>query len=218
MEISPILMAKMMFFAFAFGICSGIVFDALRALRMLFSNRPRSGRLYRLCDAKLPFSKRKICRDSRVRKIFFSLTVFLSDIFFVLFAFLGIILINYFYNDGGVRGFTVFAGVVGFAVYYFTLSRLLLLVLECIVFVGRYFLEVFFDVFYPLFLNIYNNLVKNIEKIREKFRFRIEKKSEKVYNVCEILYHDSSEGDKRIRINFSRKKKREKGSDENEKK
>ena len=67
MEISPILMAKMMFFAFAFGICSGIVFDALRALRMLFSNRPRSGRLYRLCDAKLPFSKRKIYFHQKYR-------------------------------------------------------------------------------------------------------------------------------------------------------
>ena len=203
MEISPLNMAKMLLFAFVFGIFSGCVFDALRALRAFFSDTPKSKKLGRFCELELPFSKRIFCKSNRVKRIFWGITVFFCDAFFVVFCVLGLMLVNYFYNEGGVRGFTIFGAVLGFALYYFTLSRVVLFLLEGVILCIRYLIAVFFDLFYRPFLNIYNNLVKNIKKIVGKFRFRLEKKSKKVYNVCEILYDDSSLAKGTVRIRFS---------------
>ena len=206
MEISPIAMAKMMLFAFVFGAISGCVFDALRAIRVLFSDAPRSRKLHRFCKIQLPFSKRFFCQSNRLKKIFLAISVFFCDAFFVIFSVCGIMLLNYFFNDGGLRGFTVLGAVLGFALYYFTLSKILLFLFEGLLFCLRYLIEAFFDLFYRPFLNIYNNFVKNIKKIHEKFRFRLEKNRKKVYNVCEILYDDASSSKGRVRIRASRDK------------
>ena len=62
MEISPSLLAKMLFVSFLFGIQSGIIFDIGRVLRALFFGEAKSKRLVGLYAAKLPISKRSLSR------------------------------------------------------------------------------------------------------------------------------------------------------------
>ena len=91
--------------------------------------------------------------------------------------------INYSYNDGGIRFFTVAGILLGFVIYYFTLSRALIFLGELASFAVRYTFFAIFDVVSLPFLKIYNNLVKKIKKSYEKFRIRIEKKQKKkVFN------------------------------------
>ena len=217
MEISPILLAKMLFVCFAFGIQMGILFDIGRALRGLFSNEVKSKRVRGFYQKDLLFTKREFPKmEKRICKFFKNTHIFLFDIIFVVFAVWGLIKINYSYNDGGMRAFTIVGLVAGFFCYYFTLSRLVVFLLESLVFALKYLVfSVFVAIFSP-FSKIYNKLVKKFKKSLGKFRFRLEKKSKKVYNVCEILCKNSdSQGtNAKVKIKVCKKSGKESGQNE----
>ena len=128
MEISPILMARMLFVVFLFGVQAGVLFDSGRALRSLFFGELKYCRKRSLYAAKTPFFKRKIFVESEKKKtqILKNICIFLFDFVWVIYSFLGIMLVNYSYNNGGIRMFTVLGFAVGFVIYYFTLSKLII--------------------------------------------------------------------------------------------
>ena len=217
MEISPALMAKMLLFSFLFGVVSGAVFDVGRAFRTLIFGYPKSKKMHKFCQIKLPFSRKTICGKNRFFKAFLHIVIFFSDLLFVVFFACGLILVNYFFNDGGLRGFTFWGAILGFALYYFTLSHLLIFIFEGVIIAARYLVWSIFDLLRLPFLFIYNNFEKNIKKIYEKFRFRLEKRSKKVYNVCELLCEDRLDNNKRIRIRPSKTENQRRECKENEK-
>ena len=220
MEISPSILAKMLIVAFLFGIQSGIVFDAGRALRAVIFGDVKSERIRKLYNAKLPFSKREfISFGKSVKKVprfFYNSFIFLCDFVWIVYSFFGLMKINYAYNDGGLRGFTVLGLIAGYAVYYFTVSRFVFFVLEFLSFAVRYTFFTIFDAVSLPFFNIYNKLVKKIKKRCENIRFRIEKKRKKVYNVSEILCENASTDVRcgKIRISISKKTGKERGENE----
>ncbi|MBQ5634604.1 MAG: hypothetical protein IIV11_06955, partial [Clostridia bacterium] len=63
-----------------------------------------------------------------------SLVINLGDLLCVLVAAIGLILINYGYNSGRFRFFTVAALAVGFIFYRLSIGRLLILVVEPLAF------------------------------------------------------------------------------------
>ena len=85
MEISPALMANMLLFSFLFGVVSGAVFDVGRAFRALIFGYPKSKKMHKFCQIKLPFSKKTICGKSRFFKAFLHIVIFFSDLLFVVF-------------------------------------------------------------------------------------------------------------------------------------
>ena len=212
MEISPILMAKMLAVAFFFGIQSGIAFDIGKAMRTLFFGEVKSERAKRFYYAKLPFSKREICdRETRKRRIAKSIIIFFADFAWVLYSAFGLVIINYAYNEGGIRLFTILGMIAGFVLYYFTLSRLTVFLAEVVCFLPRYAFLTFFDATSLIFLNIYNNLVKKLKKRCENFRLRLEKKRKKVYNVPEEICKNEDAQNRRISIKFTARKTSRRG-------
>ena len=96
MEISPILLAKMLFVAFLFGIQSGVVYDAGRVLRALLLGEVKSVRLKRLYDFKIKFSGRTFGEsDKKSSLIFKNIIIFLCDFFWIIYSFFGLYMINY---------------------------------------------------------------------------------------------------------------------------
>ena len=144
--------------------------------------------------------------------------MFFCDFLWTVYCFYGIAVINYSYNDGGIRWFTVFGFVVGFAVYYFTVSRLIIFLLELLGFGIKYTFFVIIDAVSLPFLKIYNKLVKKIKKRLGNIRLSLEKKSKKVYNVSEEVCINTSDENKRASIKISIRKNQEKGRAVNEKK
>lgn len=217
MEISPILLAKMLFVCFAFGIQMGVLFDFGRSLRGLFSNEVKSKRVEGFYRKDLLFTGREFPKmEKRLWKVLKNAHIFLFDAFFVVFAVWGLIKINYSYNDGGIRAFTFAGLIIGFFCYYFTASRLVGFLLESLVFALKYLVfSVFVAIFSP-FLKIYNKLVKKFKKSLGKFRFRLEKKSKKVYNVCEILCKNSDHkgSNAKVKIKVCKKSGKENGQNE----
>ena len=109
MEIFPDVLAKMLLVSFLFGGQLGMIFDIGRVLRLLFIGAPISSKLKGLYASRLPFSKRAMtARDDRKsRKILLNITVFLTDFLFSAYAVIGLVVINYAYNDGKFRIFTL---------------------------------------------------------------------------------------------------------------
>ena len=221
MEISPIILAKMLLVAFLFGIQSGVAFDVGRALRALFLGEVRGRKLKKIYGAKIRFSGRIIGENSKKStRIFKNITIFLCDFLWAIGSFFGLVMINYAYNDGGIRIFTVLGAVVGFLTYYFTLSKLVIFMLGLACFLIRFSFFVIFDTIRMPFLKIYNILVKNLKKTYKNIRFRIEKKRKMVYNVCEVVYKNEDVKNDTSRVKISVKAQGEKSEErmrENEK-
>ena len=220
MEISPILLAKMLMVSFLFAIQAGRVFDVGRAARLFFSCDPKSAKLKKAYRVRLPFSKREMSTiaQKKTNRFLKNAVIFFADVIFVIYSAWGIVKINYSYNDGELRAFSILGFLMGFVIYYFTFSRVAIFLLELVIFSIKYFLAAFFDGLYLPFLKIYNNLVKNIKKVGEKFHFRIEKKGKKVYNVCEVVCKNESQENKRIKVRISTCQKEEEGCGKNEEK
>lgn len=220
MEIFPIVLLKMLLLAFLFSMQAGAIFDAGRAICRSFCCNPKSKSVSKLYNAKVPLNKEKICMlGKRKRNRFFENAVtFFFDAFFVFYSGYGLIKINYAYNDGDFRFFTVLAFCVGFLIYYFTFSKIVLFLLDLLSFVIKYIFLVFFSFLSKPFLIIYNNLVKKTKKIYEKFRIRIEKKRKKVYNICEIVCDNETVCKKCVKIRLkTREKETRKGVGNEEK-
>ena len=211
MEIFPYVLAKMLFVSFLFGGQLGVLFDIGRTLRLSFSNSPENVKLKKLYSAKLLFSKISMSAadDKKRRKIFTNITVFLSDLFLSAYAIIGLVIINYSYNDGKFRMFTVLGAAVGFLIYYFTFSKVLLFLIEGGFFFLKYAIMSIFDFLRKPVLYIYNKFVKKIKKMCGKFRFRIEKKKKEVYNVYESVCDNESSYQSRIKITQTVRKNQE---------
>ena len=209
MEIFPDILAKMLLVSFLFGGQLGVLFDIGRTLRLLFSNAPENVKLKKLYSAKLPFSKNamSLTDGKKSGKLITNITVFLCDLFLSAYAVIGLVIINYSYNDGKFRMFTVLGAAVGFLIYYFTFSKVLLFLFEGGFFFLKYAIMSIFDFLRKPMLYIYNKFVKKIKKMCGKFRFRIEKKRKEVYNVNETVCDNESSSANRIKITQTVRKK-----------
>jgi len=219
MEISPILLTKMLIVAFLFGIQSGIFFDFGRSLRLCLFGDIKSQKNKKIRNLKLPFSKRELYKkQNKITQIFENIFVFICDFLWVVYSFLGLMKINYSYNDGGIRAFTFFSLILGFILYYFTVSKLVIFIMELLSISLRFVIFSFFDAISIPFLKIYNNLVKKLKKRCEKMRLDIEKKRKKVYNVSELVCENITKENKRNKIKVSVLKNQKKEHGKNEEK
>ena len=75
--------------------------------------------------------------------------------------------------------------IAGFAVYYFTLGKLVMLVSEGIVFLIRATLTIVFGLFLRPFCLFYRFFMKKMERIRIFFQTAIAKRKKKLYNKNE---------------------------------
>ena len=217
MEISPVLLSKMLLISFFFGMQAGVIFDIGRALRTLLFGEVKSKGVKKICSKISRSSNQKIEKNkNKIEVICEYIVVFFYDIFWVAYSIFSLAIINYSYNNGGIRFFTVIGVVAGFAIYYFTISRLVIFLTELAVFLLRYTFFAFLNALSIPFLKIYNNLVKKIKKRCEKFRFRIEKKVKKVYNVSEIVCKNEDDNNQSSVVKISVRKNQEKGNAQNE--
>lgn len=190
MEISPIEQAFLLFYSFLFGIGMGFFYDVCRIVRAFFGVRYSVGSFEKLYSLKIPFIDKKIEQKSkrRFRKIAQCIVVFVGDMLSLLIASVGIIVLNYAYNSGRFRFFTVLGVIIGFLMYYFTLGRLVMLVSEPVVILVKYvFLSFLVVIGYPIKL-FFCFLLKNIKKCVFLYSFTLENRTIKLYNIKEEKY------------------------------
>ena len=182
MEISQLVLLRLLLYSFFFGLATGIFYDVNRIFRVLCGVRYSKRIFTRLYEIRLPIVKRKL--KMGISKGFFqSLVINVGDLFCVLFAASGLIVLNYSYNSGRFRFFTVIGVCLGFLFYRFTVGKLLIRIVEPIAFILKYLILSFFIVFSRPFIKIGIFVGKKVKKSIYLYSFTLEKKRRKLYNI-----------------------------------
>lgn len=148
MEISPYMLMLLLIYSFVFGMSAGVFNDINRITRAMMGVKYSGKAFERLYRIELPFVGRLSSsgKEKRLKRTVESAVIFLQDI--LLFAYLGCgtVILNYYLNRGQLRLYTIAAMAVGFAIYYFTLGRLVIFLSEGIIFFIRAALKISFYV------------------------------------------------------------------------
>ena len=187
MEISPILLARLLLYSFFWGLVTGALYDVFRILRVLCGAMSVTMPVGRSISLRIPTTRRYMTSAGKSeRKGFFKNTlVFLTDLFTVLFAGVGLISLNYGYNDGKFRFFTIIGVLIGFLLYYFTLGKLTVGVLAPIAFFIKYAFFALFAILCLPFRFFAKIVIKNVRKIYFLCENALEKRRKKEYNIYE---------------------------------
>ena len=189
MEISPTMMAWLLIYCFFFGMAVGVFYDVNRILRVFIGVRYSKRKLKYLSALRLPLIKRTVKLGRTGRKgVLSGAIVFLGDVCTLVLGTLGIIILNYSYNSGELRAFTVIGTLVGFFVYYNTLGRLVMMLSEPFAICIKYVILSFFIIIGYPFFKFGKNIFKIVKKIVFLCIFTLEKRREKLYNVKEEVY------------------------------
>lgn len=183
MEISPFLLTLLLSWSFVFGVILGVINDTNRIIRVFCGVRYSEKRFGKLYELVLPVIHRPLSRsENKFQKKALSVLIFFQDIFFFIFAGIGIIILNYEFNEGRFRFFTVFAVFIGFLLYYFTIGKIVMTVSEGIAFfIKAIFLVVFSAVFRP-FIIIGRFFIKNLKKTGSFLKNCLANIRKKLYN------------------------------------
>ena len=190
MEISPLMMAALLFYAFLFGIFMGVFYDANRIVRVFFGERYHGVGTEKIAQWKLPFIKRQVGqkRGKQAGGALRYTVIFLGDFLCFIAAGIGIIILDYSYNSGEFRYFTALGVLLGFLLYYFSVGKLTIFILEPAAMLVKYAFLSFLVVFsYPFYI-MGKNIVKKFIKTAFLYTFTLEKQKEKVYNITEEVY------------------------------
>ena len=192
MEISQITLAIMLFYSFLFGIAVGVFYDLNRIVRVFFGVRYTKRAYGRLYGIRLPISKREIVMG-KSKGFLQSLVINLGDLLCILVAAIGLILINYGYNSGRFRFFTVAALFIGFLLYRFGIGRLVILITEPVAFICKYVFLSICDLLLSPLRKICNHIYKFVKKISSLYIFTLENKIKKLYNIREEVFLSDDE-------------------------
>ena len=184
MEISPIRLLWLLIFSALFGMAVGGLMDLHRLIRVCFGVRYSEKTFEKLYAKPLPILRRPLgaYKQTRLRQIVLSVLIFVQDVALFAVAAVGTVLLNYYFNQGRFRIYTVLAILLGFLLYYFTVGKLVMLCSEGIVFLVRAVLTVIFVLMSRPIVIFVEFFRKNAKKLNENIRNTIAKKRKRVYN------------------------------------
>ncbi len=185
MEIYPLIQAKLLLLSFAFGGFLGLVRDGFRLIASFFGGGYAESLKSRLSNAELPILRKPLQSlvDNKICAILTKIIEIIGDSATIVSAGIGITILNYGYNNGEFRFFSILGTFLGFVFYFFTVGRMIKVIVVPLSFLIKYFFCSFFVTFgYPL-LKIFGFFVKNIKKLFFLCSFTIANIFKKVYNI-----------------------------------
>ncbi len=184
MEISPLLLFTLLLYSALLGVALGVLNDIFRITRVFCGVHYSEKKFGKWYEKKLPVVHRPLDAHSHGRwtKLGLQILIFIQDIFLFVAAGAGAVILNYEYSSGHFRLYTIPAVIVGFAVYYFTLGKLVMIVSEGVVFLIRAALTVTVAVIAKPFCFIFRLIRRFFEKIGRFFGSAIAKRKKLLYN------------------------------------
>lgn len=180
MELSTILLSKLLFYSFLLGLFLGAINDVSRIIRVFLGVRYSKKSFDRFYSA-LRFEWR---REAKRNDVILNSVIFLQDIIFMIMAASGIVILNYYLNYGDFRFFTVISMCVGIVLWYMSLGKLIVMFSEPIVVLVKrcIYIVVCIPMIYVLkvvtglYKKIYNKALKAIANSRNVRYNKIKKK------------------------------------------
>lgn len=183
MEISPFLLTLLLSWSFVFGLILGVINDINRIIRVFCGVRYSEKHFGKLYELVLPVVHRPLLRgENKFHKKALVVLMFFQDIIFFIIAGIGIILLNYEFNEGSFRFFTVVAVVIGFLLYYFTMGKVVMTLSEGIAFFIKATILVAFSALFRPFVLICGFLIKKLKNIGLFLNITLENIQKKLYN------------------------------------
>lgn len=193
MEISPLALSILLISSFLWGGLIGVLNDANKMIRVFLCGES----FYERHEKMIRFFKLKKIKKKALflNKTYINVLIFIQDVFSIIIATVGLVLLNYYYNDGYFRLFTFFAFVLGFVIYYFTIGKLVTFILQPITFFLRclivtivrilvFPISYLFKCIRNLTINLFLKYKKSIEK-NENIRYN-KKRKEMLIKLSEI--------------------------------
>ena len=187
MEISPLLLLRLLLNALVFGLFLGILNDGSRIVRVFCGVRYSKKSFRSLYARDLPLIHRPLERreHDRLHRWALSALIFVQDILLLVVAAVGTVLLQYEYNSGRFRFFVLPAVLLGFLVYYFTVGRGMMIISEAIAFVIRATILILGCLLLRPIVKFLVIIFKKLKKYAENLCFFIAKRTKKLYNISE---------------------------------
>ena len=169
MEISPYMLSLLLLYSLIFGISAGVVGDFNRIVRIALGIRNSARE-----------SKKRL-----TRKLYSAMSIIfvaVQDILLFAYMGIGIVVLNYYLNRGIFRIYSIAAAAVGFALYYFTLGRVVMFFAERIICALRVAIVWALRVITAPFRFVFRILIRAAKKLFEKLCFAIAKRKIVRYN------------------------------------
>ncbi len=178
-------MSLLLLYSFLFGGTVGVLNDLHRLTRIFFGVRYSKKRFTRLYEARLPLLGRAVGEigTGKIKRVFLPALIFLQDVLLFSFAAAGVAILNYYFNYGQFRLYTVFATLVGFVVYYFTVGKLVMLFSEGIICLARIALTMLFFLLTRPFVFLFRMIRFVLLKISAKIKEAIANRRKRLYNI-----------------------------------
>jgi len=149
------------FYSFIVGIVFGVIYDTIKLSRCLLGvgNFSFASRFFQ--KVKIPFIKPVTrSRPSKIKGIYSDITVFIGDIIFSLICAAIYSLFLFHAIRGQVRLYFIIASAAGFFLYYFTLSRFVMVLFEFIILFLRTVASCLFRIIFHPFHLLFRLLVR----------------------------------------------------------
>lgn len=184
MEISPIRLLWLLICSCGFGLAVGVLMDLHRLIRVCFGVRYSEKTWEKLYAKPLPILRRPLrpSKPTKAKRLCLNTLIFLQDVLLLTVTAIGVVLLNYYFNQGRFRIYTVAAVLLGFLLYYFTIGKLTMLCSEGIVWLVRSVVTVIFVLISRPIAVFVGFFGKNVKKLMKKIRKAIAKKRKRVYN------------------------------------
>ena len=185
MEISPFMMLSLLIEAVRWGVKIGLLCDFNRFVRMALHLEEMDESMRSRYEKPLPLVKRplKWRTMSKGKRRIRGCVLFLQDVFLLATTGVGIVVLNYTFNDGKNRLITLVGTAVGFFLCRASVGRIIGKLLER----GLFWIEcsfsvLFYIIFHPI-CKILNFLCEKMNKIRKNMWKSIANKKKKEYNL-----------------------------------
>ena len=184
MEISILKLTELLVNSFILGIILALIYDVNRIFRMFFGISYTKRKL----DSRFLFSKsynEREVKSKKLNEISVSTLIIMQDLLISALSGIGIIILNYYYNDGKIRLFSIFACTIGFVIYNLTLGKLVIIISEPIVLFVRMIIYRLARIFF-LPISLLGKIIKSILiKISKQVKKYLAKKLNLRYNISE---------------------------------
>ena len=166
-------------YAVVFGLFAGVFFDLIRMLRssICFSFL-RNGKTERLFRKEWPVIGRMPQREwDEKREV---AVCFITDMLFWIILSISAVLFLFFFNDGIFRWFFAAGAVIGFSLYYLSLSRIILIFFHYVLFFLKLFFRYilhFLSIPFIMLSRVLKGVCLSIFKVAQKKMFHLKKRT-----------------------------------------
>jgi len=186
MEISPVLLFKLLLFSFAWGIFIAVINDINRFFRVFMCIEDISENSKKYYGKRLPIVKSTLLdiynKRWKSKGIHFFL-VCMQDVCLAYIYIIGLVLLNYSFNSGEFRFFSIPISALGCVIYRLTIHGVVFRILEVVDYFVKKVLFLTFYLFFRPLVYILTKIRKFFKKIYTFFQNSLAKTIKKRYNV-----------------------------------